>query len=249
MKNLSLISLTVLVLANAGLIAGCGKSPAGSGSQNSSASDIAAGAVDGALTGSSLTANAQGGVGGGGGGGGGSNPPSNLASFCPLFNLPSNLVLSKDYNIQNAYFAAGAMTYTCTNQAGVHEWVVTDDFGALTEDKNPNAGHYHTSFGNLVWQDQDTSSVSGRVIASDATAVGMSPGAISWVLYAASAKSSTGLLSTVSYIQRLDTISGAIPNADLCNAQHVGQQVQTSYQASFIMYQYRPGNPGNFQCR
>jgi hypothetical protein len=58
------------------------------------------------------------------------------------------------------------------------------------------------------------------------------PEAIPWLLLQAQSNDGTGLFSTVSYVQRLDTSGGRAP-ADGCAAASAGQEARVPYTAIY----------------
>jgi len=98
-----------------------------------------------------------------------------------------------------------------------------------------------THFAGPTWQGQDGSAVVGAVLArADAP----DTGAIPWLLLEAKEHEGSGAFSTITHVQRLDTIGGIAP-AEGCDAAHAGAEVRAPYEATYAFYYpAAPATPG-----
>lgn len=96
-------------------------------------------------------------------------------------------------------------------------------------------------FAGPTWQGQDGSAVVGAVLErADAP----NPGAIPWLLLEAKEHAGSGAFSTITHIQRLDTVGGVAPTEG-CDAAHAGEEVRASYEATYAFYYpAAPATPG-----
>jgi hypothetical protein len=106
------------------------------------------------------------------------------------------------------------------------EWTFrAPDASLMNLDGEPIGLHY----AGPTWEGLDGSRV---MAAARANADSPDPSAIPWLLLEAQSNAGTGLFSTVSYIQRLDTSGGRAP-ADGCGASTVGQEARVPYTAIY----------------
>jgi hypothetical protein len=90
-------------------------------------------------------------------------------------------------------------------------------------------GHH---FAGPTWQGQDGSAVVGAVLQrADAP----DPGAIPWLLLEAKEHAGSGAFSTITHIQRLDTVGGVAPSEG-CDEMHAGAEVRVPYQATYAFF-------------
>jgi hypothetical protein len=87
-------------------------------------------------------------------------------------------------------------------------------------------------FAGPTWQGHDGSSVVGTVVArADAP----SKKAIPWLLLEAKSHAGGGAFSTITHIQRLDTVGGVAPSKG-CDAGHAGAEVRVPYKATYVFF-------------
>jgi hypothetical protein len=139
--------------------------------------------------------------------------------------------------------AVGAQIYTCTASGGTSpDGGAVADAGATTYAwvlKAPEATLYDSS-GTQVgthgagpsWTWRDGSIANGAKVAEVAAP---SADAISWLLLRVTSTTGTGLLSDVTYVQRLDTAGGRAP-ATGCDASTVGTDTRAGYSADYYFY-------------
>jgi len=135
----------------------------------------------------------------------------------------------------------GAQIYACTQTgaadggadagAATYAWGPATPSAKLYDDSNTQQG---THSAGPTWTSSDTSSIVGmRLAAVDAPTAG----SIQWLLLkvASHAGSGSGVLSDVTYVQRLNTANGVAP-ATGCDAAHVNMTTSSSYSADYYFY-------------
>jgi len=187
---------------------------------------------------------ASAGAGGGGGaaattGGGGVAGTGWLTP--PAF--PPALAAPEGATVKLHAHAVGAQIYTCTASAATNaDGGAGADAGATTYAwvlKAPDAKLYDAS-GTQVgthgagpsWTWRDGSVANGAKVAEVAAPTG---DAITWLLLRVVSTTGTGLLSDVTYVQRLDTAGGRAP-ATGCDASTVGTDTRADYSADYYFY-------------
>jgi hypothetical protein len=61
------------------------------------------------------------------------------------------------------------------------------------------------------------------------------PSAIPWLLLGAKEHEGGGVFSTVTHVQRLDTVGGVAP-AEGCDEAHAGEEAREPYEATYAFY-------------
>lgn len=126
--------------------------------------------------------------------------------------------------------AAGVQIYECQAKpdGSGTAWVFKAPEAMLTDrDGKPLGKHY----AGPTWEGLDGSSVVGEVKARDP---GPDPKAVPWLLLSAKSHGGNGLFSMAKSIQRVATVGGATPAADLCTA--AGQVLRADYTATYYFY-------------
>ena len=122
----------------------------------------------------------------------------------------------------------GDQVYTCKQDVSNsnYSWTFKEPKAQLFDEGGKLIG---THFAGPSWQLNDTSQVTGRVVAHVAPS---DPDAIPWLLLSAGDHFGSGLMEHVSDIQRLNTSGGKAP-ATGCDAAHVGAETKVSYNADY----------------
>jgi hypothetical protein len=126
--------------------------------------------------------------------------------------------------------ATGQQVYVCQQNA------TTLAYGFVLQAPDadlfwPNGRVAGSHYLGPTWEATDGSTVVGSKVAAstpDATA-------IPWLLLSAVSHTGRGLLSNVSYVQRLDTTGGLAPTTG-CDADHVTQTQGVDYTATYYFY-------------
>jgi len=147
-----------------------------------------------------------------------------------------------DHHVLFTTAGRGVLVYTARPIAGAPaqiEWVESGAQEYLVDDVGlqPNMGFegrgdtLGTRQGGGVWQVKDGSTLTTEVTASVDAPV---RGAASWLLMTARAGPREGLLSDVSYVQRIATVGGG-PSPDAASAEP-GAHLRASYRAMYVFY-------------
>jgi Protein of unknown function (DUF3455) len=110
--------------------------------------------------------------------------------------------------------ATGVQVYSCEYDAAHHlGWKFKNPLASLYDDHGQLLVHH---FAGPSWRADDGSEIKGQVLAQ---APGQTPGAIPWLLLKTTSTGGDGLLSTVHYVRRVDTVGGAAPS-EPCMKEH-----------------------------
>ena len=135
---------------------------------------------------------------------------------------------------------AASRSYACKakpDDATAFVWTFQAPEAELLNARGEVVGHH---FAGPTWQGLDGSAVVGTVLQR---AEAPEPGAIPWLLLAAKAHMGSGAFSTITHIQRLDTVGGVAPSEG-CDAAHAGAEVRVPYAATYAFsYPAGPATP------
>jgi len=127
--------------------------------------------------------------------------------------------------------AKGVQIYVC--QAGADQklaWVLKGPEADLTDASGKIIVHHSPG---LTWKHADGSAVTGKVVAKQDTP---KPDAIPWLLLTASGHTGEGMFSRVTSIQRIHTVGGLAPAANLCDGSANGKEARSAYEADYFFY-------------
>jgi Protein of unknown function (DUF3455) len=128
--------------------------------------------------------------------------------------------------------ATGVQIYECApakSDASQFEWVFKGPEAKLTTKGGSSAGKHYAG---PTWESNDGSRVVGEMIASSPSP---QPNSIPWLLLRAKATAGNGLFTPVRFIQRVNTVGGALPAAG-CRKEQAGQQLRAAYSADYLFY-------------
>ncbi len=147
-------------------------------------------------------------------------------------DIPANLVPPADAILLFELSATGVQIYSCeADPEDDTEFVWT--FKAPEADLlNRHGELVGTHFAGPTWQGHDGSSVVGAVLER---ADSPDTGAIPWLLLEATEHTGSGAFSTITYVQRLDTVGGVAPDEG-CDADHAGDEVRQPYEATYAFF-------------
>jgi len=137
--------------------------------------------------------------------------------------VPPNLAVPPGNVLLLKTSARGVQIYGCKPEG----WVLKAPEADLFDDKGAKIGHHS---GGPTWEVADGSAVVGEVKEKAPAA-----GTIPWLLLAKKSTRGEGMLSRVTFIQRLDTQGGKAP-ADGCDTNHQGAELRVEYSASYSFY-------------
>lgn len=132
--------------------------------------------------------------------------------------------------------ARGVQIYECKvkpGNASQFEWKLKAPEAELFDEQGKKTIEHYAG---PTWKADDGSKVVGQV---KATAASPNPNAIPWLLLVAKSHEGNGILSKVTYIQRLDTVGGKAPVRG-CNQSSIGNQVRVNYTADYLFYGATP---------
>ena len=143
--------------------------------------------------------------------------------------IPANLAAPAGSVLLFELSARGVQIYTCAvkpDDATAFTWTFEAPEAELFNGRGEAVGSH---FAGPTWQGPDGSAVVATVLErADAPA----PGAIPWLLLAATEHTGSGVFATVTHIQRLDTVGGAAPSEG-CDATHAGAEGRAPYAATY----------------
>jgi hypothetical protein len=149
-------------------------------------------------------------------------------------NIPENLQVPAGQSLAYQATGVGVQIYVWTvnpTNAAVSSWVFRAPhavlFASQTDDAHDVVSGIH--FAGPTWQSNDGSKVGGARIASAI----VDSNAVPWLLLRSNTNSGVGVLSDVTYIQRLNTVGGLAPSEPGTTA---GQEVLTPYIADYYFY-------------
>ena len=128
--------------------------------------------------------------------------------------------------------ARGDQIYTCAakpEDPAAFVWTFKAPQAELFNDHGEVVGSH---FAGPTWKSHDGSSVKGAVVAR---ANAPAKNAIPWLLLEAKDHEGSGVFSTITHIQRLDTKGGVAPTKG-CDATHAGKEVRVPYKATYAFY-------------
>jgi hypothetical protein len=146
--------------------------------------------------------------------------------------VPANLAPPAGSVLLFELTARGVQIYTCAakpDDASAFAWTLKAPKAELFNARGEVVGHH---FAGPTWQGNDGSTVVGTALER---ANSPDPGAIPWLLLKAKEHTGSGAFSTVTYVQRLNTVGGAAPVAG-CDAAHAGAEARQPYQAIYAFF-------------
>ena len=139
---------------------------------------------------------------------------------------PENAVLLFEFEAQ------GVQIYACEATPEAPTTFAWTFKAPEAELRNARGQVVATHFAGPTWQGNDGSTVVAAVVArADAP----SKKAIPWLLLEAKSHTGSGVFSTITYIQRLDTKGGIAPGKG-CDAAHANAETRVPYEATYAFY-------------
>lgn len=134
-------------------------------------------------------------------------------------------------------FGQGTQDYTCQALDGGYGWSAAVPDAMLYGGSDATAPQVGTHSAGPTWTWEDGSSVVGD--ASKKVTITVDPTAVVWLLMPAKSNAGMGVLTSVSFIQRVSTSGGLAPAASSCSASSVGMVSKSPYHASYYFYEPR----------
>jgi len=147
-------------------------------------------------------------------------------------DVPANLAPPATSVLLFALDARGVQIYACEakpDDATAFVWTFKAPEADLFNARGELVGRH---FAGPTWQGFDGSAVVGTALER---ADSPDAGSIPWLLLEAKDHAGSGVFSTVTYVQRLNTVGGAAPAAG-CDAAHAGDEVRQPYEATYAFY-------------
>jgi hypothetical protein len=125
--------------------------------------------------------------------------------------------------------AKGDQVYTCKGDAGQFAWALKEpDAQLFDKDGKPFGKHS----AGPSWEASDGSRVTGKAVAN---APSPDADSIPWLLVNIVSHEGSGVLSSATTIQRLNTKGGKAP-ASGCDAANAGKELRVAYSADYLFY-------------
>jgi len=145
--------------------------------------------------------------------------------------VPAALEPGRSVRALTTVSATGVQIYECRGASAstTPAWVFVAPEAQLFDERGRSMGSHGAG---PYWMGLDGSRVVGSVRArADAPA----RGAIPWLLISTHSAGAPGVLSAVSFIQRVNTEGGIAP-AEGCNAASIGRQTRVGYRADYRFF-------------
>ena len=146
--------------------------------------------------------------------------------------LPDSIKVPDGHKVAMETTGVGEITYECRDKAnavGQTEWTFVGPKAVLKDRSGKQVGTY---FGPpATWQAKDGSTITGTQLAVAPSGAGNLP----YQLVKANPAEGKGVMSGVSYIQRVALKGGVAPSSE-CTAANKGKQEVVKYQADYIFW-------------
>lgn len=124
--------------------------------------------------------------------------------------------------------ATGEQIYQCVLKDNAYKWIVYPN-AVLMDEQGQKVGKHSKG---PTWQYQDGSQIIGKITQKTDEARNK---AMPWLLIEVVDHKGAGLLSTVSYVNRVNSQGGLEPTMS-CDNNHLGGEKPTAYTADYIFY-------------
>jgi hypothetical protein len=142
--------------------------------------------------------------------------------------VPEALSLPQGHKLKLALMGVGSQRYACAADNGSYAWKFLAPDAELLDAKGHLAGHHSAG---PSWKANDGSSVAAKKRAE----ASVTASSIPWLLLEAASHEGTGTFADVTFIQRLDTEGGLVPEA-ACSQTNNGEQVSVPYRALYKFF-------------
>ena len=156
---------------------------------------------------------------------------SSLQNTATAIDVPEKLRPNASESLAMIVHARGAQIYECRSakdRAGTYEWVFVAPEADLFDTRGEKVGRH---FAGPSWESADGSTIVGTL---KERADAPSADAIPWLLLAAKSVGAQGAFSTITAVQRLNTVGGAAPKTD-CSQSDVGTVARIPYTADYYL--------------
>jgi hypothetical protein len=153
------------------------------------------------------------------------------AQIAPPADVPETLKAPAGANLVLAVHASGVQIYACTAGAnGQVHWTLKAPDAKLRDAHGAVVGHH---FAGPTWRYKDGSEIIGKAARG---AEAPDPQSVPWLLVNVVGHSGSGLLESVTTVQRLHTHGGAAPAATRCDPTKTGREARVPYTADYYFY-------------
>jgi hypothetical protein len=143
-------------------------------------------------------------------------------------SVPEALSVPQGHKLKLALTGVGAQRYECAADNGSYAWKFLAPDAELLDHKGQLAGHHSAG---PTWKANDGSSVAAKKRAE----ASVTASSIPWLLLEAASHQGTGTFSDVTFIQRLDTQGGLVPES-ACSQASSGEQASVPYRALYKFF-------------
>lgn len=150
--------------------------------------------------------------------------------------VPENLKVPVTEVVLLKAVGKGTQIHVCSAKPGDESqfaWVLDRPQADLADEKGDVIGKHYKG---PIWEAADGSKVTGQV---QQRANAPNGNAVPWLLLKAASHEGSGTFARVTYIQRVDTITGLAPLTG-CDKAHAGDEASADYQATYFFYVSRP---------
>lgn len=144
--------------------------------------------------------------------------------------VPENLKPPPSETVLLKAVGKGRQIYSCGVKEGKFDWTLERPQADLFDARGNRIGRHYQG---PTWQATDGSKVIGQL---EQQANAPRPGAVAWLLLKAKSHAGTGVLSNVTYIQRLNTVGGTPVSSEGCDKGHTNAEIAIEYQADYYFY-------------
>ena len=152
-----------------------------------------------------------------------------FSSVVAAQQIPQQLQPPANEQLLLKVHAKGDQVYTCKGDGTQFSWTLkAPDAQLFDKDGKPFGKH----FAGPSWEANDGSRVTGKAVAN---APSPDADSIAWLLVKVASHEGSGVLSTATSIQRLNTKGGKAPGSG-CDATHADQEIRAPYSADYLFY-------------
>jgi Protein of unknown function (DUF3455) len=149
-------------------------------------------------------------------------------------DIPDNLKVPSGNVLLLRAYGKGVQKYTCTASATGPKFSAPVPHAILLKDDRDEGDLVAIHFGGPTWEALDGSSVVGDKDTVQ-SAPAPDPDGVPWLRLNAKSHGGNGILSRVTFIQRLYTDGGIAPEGG-CDQAHVQAEVLVEYSAQYFFY-------------
>jgi Protein of unknown function (DUF3455) len=155
-----------------------------------------------------------------------------VAQAVPTPQVPDAIRAPAGERVVLAAHATGSQIYVCTaGSDGKPQWTLKAPDADLRDAQGGAAVIHHSA--GPTWSHRDGSAVIGKATAK---APAPNPDSIPWLLVSVTEHRGSGVLASVTHIQRINTVGGQPPPASQCSDANRNAEMRSSYSADYYFY-------------